>query len=885
MTTGGSGEPEEVPEFDFDGMTYAVTNRDEDACVLVQARRALTGKVVVPDSVAGLNSEFFVTGISIGAFSDQRQVTELTFGRDSQVVSFDFWSFQNMTSLKVLEFPQLLQKVHPEAFRDTPNLERIIVKSGSFVEEGGCVYSKDKSCLYFVPRNKEGVVRLDPKVVRLGGCALEGCTKVTGLENTAQLQVIACSALAGTKIKRFTIGKDCFSIGEGAFRDCDQLETVAFEAECQWENVPEKCFAGCTSLRELIFPASVKRLKSRCLERTYSLAKVGFANNSQLEEIESEVLWSSGVRELKLPGSLKKFGSNNFFACDNLVTIEVSKDSCLLWDPPSKTSAGALYNKAKSILYFVQRNCSDFKLPDEVVEISGFAMYHCSGLKVFSCGNRSQLKKIGNSAFAGSGLESFSCPSSVQEIHDDAFANCYSLKAMLFADGNLKSIGRGAFGFAALPACILPDSVETVGEFAFSQSSVKCVVLGASVRRISDYMFYGCKKLETVVAKASDALEISAQAFCEAGNVKVKTSLDIKLEPSCKNAEVTVMKAENLDNEIPVVGLPARKPQFQTFQNFVDAKLKEGYQKRNALYKSVHLYVLTQTGRVCVGKELVYVTADEKDRANKEISCSMRLYHPAIVGCLGVDQNDTTSTATVFIEYYEHGSLDKYIFDETKRKDLTPTAIAKIAVGTAYGLGYLHKCNSFHRDVKPENLLLDDNWEVKISDFGSVKIQEAIRTGVTENVFTYLYRAPETHNTTEYTNAVDIFAYGIVLWELLAGQRAYEVWKQQKKLRGPPEVLAQRFFDDVADRSWRPPMDRIEPKWVLDLIERCTDSAPTQRPTFEAIGNYLSEHNYQFLPGVDVREVEDYVARLVESEKRCPPFNMPAGLLDRVKPK
>ena len=882
MTTDAC-EPE-VQEFDFEGCTYAPLNKD-DWCVLVQARRTFEGKVVIPDTVQSPNGELFVSGIGIGAFSDQRKVTEIAFTPDSQVESFDFWSFQNMTALKVLEFPQMLKKIHPEAFRDTPNLEKINVRSGKFVEEGGCVYSTDKTCLYFVPRNKVGVVRLDPKVVRLGGCALEGCTKVTGLENTAQLQVIGCSALAGTKIKSFTIGKDCFSIGEGAFRDCDQLETVAFEAECQWENVPEKCFAGCTSLRGLIFPPSVKRLKSRCLERTYSLANVGFGNNSQLEEIESEVFWSSGVRELKLPGSLKKFGSNNFFACDNLVTLEVSNDSCLFWDPPSKTSPGALYNKGKSILYFVQRNCTDFALPKEVVEISGFAMYHCSELKTVACDNASQLKKIGNSAFACSGLESFSCPSSVQEIHDDAFANCYALKAILFDGANLKSIGRGAFGFTALPACILPDSVETVSEFAFSQSAVKCVVLGPNVRRIGDNVFYGCKDLTKVVAKASDALEISAHAFYEAGNVEVKTSLDIKLEPSCQNAKITVVKAEELDKEIPVVGLHARKKPFETFQSLPEAKLKGGAVKKKALYNSVHLYVLTQSGRVCVGKELMYNSGEAKDKADKEASCSMRIYHPAIVGCLGIATDQVTATMTVFIEYYEHGSLEKYIFNEGERKRLTPTAIAKIALGTAYGLGYLHKCQSYHRDVKPENLLLDDNWEVKISDFGSVKVQEASKTGVTQNVWTTIYRAPETHSSNEYTKAVDVFAYGIVLWELLTGLRAYEVWKQNSGKNGTPEQQAQWYFDAVATKQWRPPMKLIKEEWIKTLITECTENEPKARPDFDGIIKNLEDNNYQLLPGVVQSEVENYVERIKESEEKCPPFTMPGDLFERPGPK
>ena len=125
-------------------------------------------------------------------------------------------------------------------------------------------------------------------------------------------------------------------------------------------------------------------------------------------------------------------------------------------------------------------------------------------------------------------------------------------------------------------------------------------------------------------------------------------------------------------------------------------------------------------------------------------------------------------------EYMEHGSLAENLTSKTldwrKRFD--------IAVGTAKGLAYLHEeCLEWvlHCDVKPHNILLDSNYQPKVADFGLSKLQN--RGGESDNSRLSMirgtrgYMAPEWVLNLPITSKVDVYSYGIVVLEMITGQR------------------------------------------------------------------------------------------------------------------
>ena len=102
----------------------------------------------------------------------------------------------------------------------------------------------------------------------------------------------------------------------------------------------------------------------------------------------------------------------------------------------------------------------------------------------------------------------------------------------------------------------------------------------------------------------------------------------------------------------------------------------------------------------------------------------------------------------------------------------------KVAVGAAQGLAYLHHdCNPriIHRDVKSSNILLDENFEARLSDFGIAKCIPATKTHASTFVMgTIGYIDPEYARTSQLTEKSDVYSFGVVLLELLTGKKAVD---------------------------------------------------------------------------------------------------------------
>ncbi|KAK9923128.1 hypothetical protein M0R45_031561 [Rubus argutus] len=145
-------------------------------------------------------------------------------------------------------------------------------------------------------------------------------------------------------------------------------------------------------------------------------------------------------------------------------------------------------------------------------------------------------------------------------------------------------------------------------------------------------------------------------------------------------------------------------------------------------------------------------------------------------------------------EYMEKGSLDKWIFNSKKDDHfLDWNTRFNIALGTAKGLAYLHEeCDEkiVHCDIKPENVLLDDNFNAKVSDFGLAKLMNRDQSLVHTTVRgTRGYLAPEWITNAAISEKSDIYSYGMVLLEIIGGRRNFCPGESSGKSHFPSYAL------------------------------------------------------------------------------------------------
>jgi serine/threonine protein kinase len=187
-----------------------------------------------------------------------------------------------------------------------------------------------------------------------------------------------------------------------------------------------------------------------------------------------------------------------------------------------------------------------------------------------------------------------------------------------------------------------------------------------------------------------------------------------------------------------------------------------------------------------------------------------------------------------------------------------------VIVGIALAMQFVHSRGAIHRDLKPENILLDWDWTVRIADFGHSTAPPApehpslVRSRALQHwpSMDSRYLAPECYNCT-FLQASDVFAFGLILFEILAARPAF------------PESLNQlQIGYMVAVEGARPaiPNDVLPP--ARALIEDCWAADPDDRPTFEEIVERLAEIDFRVIADVDSAKVAAFVKRIEDWEAR-----------------
>ncbi|CAA0828803.1 Protein NSP-INTERACTING KINASE 2 [Striga hermonthica] len=202
----------------------------------------------------------------------------------------------------------------------------------------------------------------------------------------------------------------------------------------------------------------------------------------------------------------------------------------------------------------------------------------------------------------------------------------------------------------------------------------------------------------------------------------------------------------------------------------------------------------------------------------------------------------TTSTERLLVyPYMRKGSVAYRL----KAKPGLDWGIRKrIAVGTGRGLVYLHEqCDPkiIHRDVKAANILLDDDYEPVIGDFGLAKLLDHTDSHVTTAVRgTVGHIAPEYLSTGQSSDKTDVFGFGILLLELITGQRALEFnHKGGAMLDWVKKIHQEKKLDILVDKVLKKDYDPIELEEMVQVALLCTHYLATHRPKMSQVVRML----------------------------------------------
>lgn len=257
----------------------------------------------------------------------------------------------------------------------------------------------------------------------------------------------------------------------------------------------------------------------------------------------------------------------------------------------------------------------------------------------------------------------------------------------------------------------------------------------------------------------------------------------------------------------------------------------------------------------------------------REITSIANITHPCIIKLIGfstikLEKNDPNDNNEhyIYMPYIPNGNLEKTILKDFNRQEkvLTPTIRSKIIYGIASAMSFLHRMNIIHRDFKPENILLDEKFNPVIADFGLSRIYS--NENMTINLGTPYFMAPELFLITddaEITLKTDVYAFAVTLLRFFT--KKFSFFNKKIKSR-------QNFIDEIiAGNRYVIPND--VPEFYVELIKKCWDQNPNERPSFDDIVNELENNDGFMLPGSDEKEVKEYINYIKHNSSENTPIS------------
>lgn len=221
---------------------------------------------------------------------------------------------------------------------------------------------------------------------------------------------------------------------------------------------------------------------------------------------------------------------------------------------------------------------------------------------------------------------------------------------------------------------------------------------------------------------------------------------------------------------------------------------------------------------------------DELETFRNEVSIMRKTFHPNICLFLGACIQEGNIK---LVSELMQGDVEELLASKEGRLKPMHEKV-RMAKDAALGINWLHGIvHIIHRDLKPANLLLDVNGVVKVTDFGFSTLKrgnQQVRDTDGEAKGTALYMAPEVMLQKDITFKIDVYAFGLMMWEFATCQELFPEFEDYDE-----------FYDAIVEEDVRPPVKGIEPRSYAHLMQRCWARNPDDRPTMKEVIFRLDE--------------------------------------------
>ncbi|XP_059640732.1 wall-associated receptor kinase-like 10 [Cornus florida] len=248
-------------------------------------------------------------------------------------------------------------------------------------------------------------------------------------------------------------------------------------------------------------------------------------------------------------------------------------------------------------------------------------------------------------------------------------------------------------------------------------------------------------------------------------------------------------------------------------------------------------------GRIVAVKKSKIVDEGNLEQFINEVVILSQINHRNVVNLYGCCLE--SEVPLLVYEYIPNGTLYQYIHEQNEEFPLTWDIRVRIAAEVSGALAYLHSATSipiYHRDIKSTNILLDDKFRAKVSDFGasrSIAIDQTHMTIIVQGTFGYL--DPEYFQSSQFTEKSDVYSFGVVLVELLTGQQPISSTRSEERSLATyfMLIMKENCLFDILDARVSKEVGKENIIRVANLAKRCLNLSGRKRPTMKEVATEL----------------------------------------------